>query len=132
MPVATLIPDHAITAGLEVVPRATYTSSFGHQNWGETLARYARSVKRFSGAKLEEIIRAALTLYCATGKGRTAIQGGIKGKSIMEDTTDIQGQILPSSDIELSAGEDDEGDSEQEMSEGDEDMMGEYLSLIQG
>ena len=105
---------------------------FSDQNWGETLARYARSVKRFSGAKLEEIIRATLTLYCATGKGRTAIQGGIKGKSIMEDTTDIQGQILPSSDIELSAGEDDEGDSEQEMSEGDEDMMGEYLSLIQG
>ena len=105
---------------------------FSNQNWGEMLACYARSVKRFSGAKLEEIIRAARTLYCATAKGRAAVRGGIKGKSVMEDTTDIRGQILPSSDIELSASEDDEGDSEQEMPEGDEDMMGEYLSLIRG
>ena len=38
---------------------------------------------------------------------------------------------MPSSDIEPSVSDDDEGDEEQELSEGDEEMMGEYLSLIQ-
>ena len=118
--------------GHEESTKTNPAMKFSDQNWGEMSACYARSVKRFSGAKLEEIIRAARTLYCTTAKGHTAVQGGIKGKSVMEDTTDIRGQILLSSDIELSAGEDDKGDSEQEMSEGDEDMMGEYLSLIRG
>ena len=104
---------------------------FSDQNWGKTSACYARLVKRFSRAKLQEIVHTACTLYCATGKGRTATRGDIKGKSIMEDMTDIWGQILPSSDIEPSVSDDDEGDEEQELSEGDEEMMGEYLSLIQ-
>ena len=104
---------------------------FSNQNWGETSVCYARLVKRFSGAKLQEIVHAAHTLYCATGKGRTATRGDIKGKSVMEDMTDIRGQILPSSDIEPSVSDDDEGDEERELSEGDEEMMGEYPSLIQ-
>ena len=45
--------------------------------------------------------------------------------------TDIRGQILLSSDIEPSVSDDDEGDEERELSEGDDEMMGEYPSLIQ-
>ena len=61
---------------------------FSDQNWGETSVCYTKSVKRLSKAKLKEIVHAACT-YCAAGKGHTATQRGVKGKSVMEDKTDI-------------------------------------------
>jgi hypothetical protein len=107
--------EHALTMfknGQKESLKMNPVLKFSDQNWGETSARYARLVKRFSRAKLQEIVHAARTLYCATGKGQAATQGDIKGKSVMEDVTDIRGQILPSSDIKLSVSDDDEGDEE--------------------
>ena len=43
----------------------------------------------------------------------------------MKDLTDVQGRIMPSSDIEQS-----DDDDECEVSEGDDDLMGIYLSFI--
>lgn len=97
---------------------------FSDQNWGETLVHYTKSVKRLSKAKLKEIVHATHA-YHAAQKGHAATQRSVKCKSVMEDKTNIQGQILLSSDIKQS---DDEG--KQEVSEGDEEMMGIYLSLI--
>ena len=94
---------------------------FSNQNWGETSACYAKSIQQFSKTKLEEIVIAAC-VYCATQKGHSITQANAKGKSNMMDLTDVQGRIMPSSDIEQS-----DDDNECEVLEGKDNLMCIYL-----